>query len=173
MAKRVSEKAALAALPALSGPAGKAKASESTADQRIYLCIGPNTWGRGTTPAEAVKNAKANFSRSLSGSWKWIMYDAQADAVIDDMGSICYMPINRDDYAASVAATTDAGLSDGASNHPKGKFYVTNAEPAGNEPKSFDIPDEPYDGEPDNDQEMREHDDWMNNEVYTLSERKS
>jgi hypothetical protein len=96
-----SEKETVAALPALSGPAGKARADESTAEQRIYLCIGPNCWGRGTTPAEALKNAKRGFSASLCGPWRWIMYDAQGDAVIDDMGSVCYMPINRDDYDAS------------------------------------------------------------------------
>src|SRR5437899_100313 len=87
MAKKLSEKAALEALPALSGPAGTAPG------QRLYLCIGPNTWGRGTTVAEAVKNAKSNFSGSLSGPWKWIMYDVQHDATIDGMGMICYVPI--------------------------------------------------------------------------------
>lgn len=72
---------------------------------------------------------------------------------------------------ASVAATIDAGLSNGVSTHPKGKLYATDSLAAANEPKAFEIPDEPYNGEPDTLAEADEHDAWMNNHVYPLFSR--
>jgi hypothetical protein len=76
---RISEKATIAGAPKLSGKG------------RRYLCIGPACWGKGKTAAQAIKNAKHEFA-SFVGPWKFILYDVQDDAKIDDMGSICYVP---------------------------------------------------------------------------------
>jgi hypothetical protein len=80
--KKLSEKAVIAA------------AGGAAADGYKFLCMGPMCWGAGKTPEEAVKNAKKNRVKIYEGKrgWCFILYLAQDDAVIDDMGSICYVP---------------------------------------------------------------------------------
>lgn len=59
---------------------------------RCYLCVGPNCWGKAFTAKQAEQNARSSFSRSLGGPWKFIMYDAPADCVIDEMGRSTWTP---------------------------------------------------------------------------------
>lgn len=69
--KPTKERAALEALP----PA---------ADDRVYMAIGPNCWGRGRTGQEAVKNARREFP-SYNGKWRYILYDAPKGSWVDDI----------------------------------------------------------------------------------------
>jgi hypothetical protein len=59
---------------------------------RVFFVIGPLCWGRGETEAEAVRNAKANFSPMMGGKWRYIVFDAHESVTIDGMGSFCYYP---------------------------------------------------------------------------------
>lgn len=75
-----------------------------------------------------------------------------------------------DSNPASVAVTIDGALADLRTDHPLGRILTTDTSAAGNEVQEREIPDEPFNGEPDNDAEMREHDAWVNNHVYRLFE---
>jgi hypothetical protein len=57
---------------------------------RCFLCIAPNAWGKGPTPASARRKAREHFSPSLSGRWRWVLYDAPADAWVDQIGAVCW-----------------------------------------------------------------------------------
>jgi hypothetical protein len=61
----------------------------------MFMCIGPCCWGKGSTPTEAVRNAKKNRVRSYEGKagWAWILMDVQSDATVDGMGCIVYTPL--------------------------------------------------------------------------------
>jgi hypothetical protein len=57
---------------------------------RTYIVIGYNCWGKHADPEQAAKNAiREGGTNALR---KFLVYDAPADAYIDDMGSICYVP---------------------------------------------------------------------------------
>jgi hypothetical protein len=63
---------------------------------RKYLCIAPFAWGAGSTGLEAVQNARRNFSPSMGGKWRYILYDAPSSAVVTGMGDIEYtIPKNQ------------------------------------------------------------------------------
>lgn len=55
---------------------------------RCYLCLGPMCWGKASTAAKAVANAKSNWSRHYNPTFAFILYDAPADAYVDEMGYI-------------------------------------------------------------------------------------
>jgi hypothetical protein len=75
--------------------------------------------------------------------------------------------VTTDTNPASVVASVDAALSSLTSS--KHRIYLTSGSAVGNDPTEHEIPDEPYGGEPDNLDEIRKHDDWMNNYVCPLS----
>lgn len=74
--------------------------------------------------------------------------------------------VTTDTNPASVNASVDAALT--SLNRPRNGIYLASAELLGNVPTEHEIPDEPFNGEPDNDVEMRAHDDWFNNNLYPL-----
>jgi hypothetical protein len=60
---------------------------------RKFLCMGPYCWGTGKTAKEAVTNAKKNRIKIYEGKrgWWFILYDADVDLTVDDMGYLCYI----------------------------------------------------------------------------------
>jgi len=52
-------------------------------DDREYMVIGPNCWGRDRDPLVAEKRAQQNGS---STGWKFILYDVPKGAWLDEMG---------------------------------------------------------------------------------------
>jgi hypothetical protein len=59
---------------------------------RKFIAIGPFCWGTGKTDAEAVKNARRNFSTMYAKKFCYILYEGQDDITIDGMGNLCYVP---------------------------------------------------------------------------------
>ena len=53
---------------------------------RKYLAVGPHCWGKHETSKQAIKNAKSHFP-TFAGKWKFLLYDAPADTVINEMGT--------------------------------------------------------------------------------------
>ena len=73
---KLTSQRAVSDLPAL--PAG-----------RTYLVMGPYCWGKDPDPAAAVKKARSNSPRWLGApAWQFMVFDAPADAQVDDMGYI-------------------------------------------------------------------------------------
>lgn len=74
--------------------------------------------------------------------------------------------ITEDPRPGSVAATIEAGI---ASLPVVNNFQpVFDVVPIDNETKTFEVSEQPFGGEPDNLTEIRQHDDWVNGEVYPL-----
>jgi len=57
----------------------------SLPEGRKYLAVAPNCWGKAVTAKDAIKNARKHFP-SFVGQWKFLLYDAPADTVVNDMG---------------------------------------------------------------------------------------
>ena len=53
---------------------------------RTYLCVGPMCWGKDDDAAKAIANAKKNWPRIYAPKFCYILFDAPADAYVDDMG---------------------------------------------------------------------------------------
>lgn len=62
---------------------------------RKFLCVGPHCWGSGATAEEAIKNAKSNRVKVYEGKagWRYILFDAAADTYVNQMGDLCYVPV--------------------------------------------------------------------------------
>lgn len=82
--------------------------------------------------------------------------------------SIIVSVVTLDPNPASVAVTVDTLINDHQPKHPKARILATNSNAADGSSSREVIPDEPFDGQPDNDTEMQQHDDWVNTHVYTL-----
>lgn len=56
----------------------------------IFLCVGPNVWGKGFTRQQAIDACKAELGKTPD---RWLLF-AAADpwASISDMGDITYTP---------------------------------------------------------------------------------
>ena len=54
---------------------------------RLYFALAPMAWGKAETAAAAVRNCRRNYSESLAGPFKFILYDAPADIAVDGMGN--------------------------------------------------------------------------------------
>jgi len=78
----------------VSAALAEALAKDSNREGRVYLCIGPHCWGKAAEPGKAIANAKKNRVKIYEGArgWGFVLLDAQADAYVDDMGGICYLP---------------------------------------------------------------------------------
>lgn len=62
---------------------------------RVYLAVGPNCWGKGFTPEDAEKAARANYYPGSAGkrdAMPFIMFDAPPDVYVDGMGYTVYTP---------------------------------------------------------------------------------
>lgn len=97
------------------------------AGARCYLCIGPNCWGKGFTEEQAVKAAKSNFSRSIGGPWKLLMFDAPADAMVGGMGTIDWTPsYHAEEFRRSAVELYRSGV---AEEHKRGQAWRPTSNP--------------------------------------------
>jgi hypothetical protein len=66
----------------------KAKSSfPPLADDREYLCMGPNCWGRDKDAKKAIATAKKHSSYDRTG-WKYLLFDAPKGSWVNDWGQI-------------------------------------------------------------------------------------
>lgn len=61
---------------------------------RKFIAMGPHCYGYGDSAAAAVKNAKKNRVKIYEGKrgWCFILFDADHETHVDDMGSMSYVP---------------------------------------------------------------------------------
>lgn len=61
---------------------------------RVYLCVGPQCWGKGFTPEDAEKAARVNYRPGIGQRtpMPFIMFDAPPDVTVDEMGYTVYTP---------------------------------------------------------------------------------
>jgi len=55
------------------------------------LAIGPNCWGKGSTPAEAITNMRKNWNREPFGPYglrRCVLWRVDETATVDDLGQI-------------------------------------------------------------------------------------
>jgi hypothetical protein len=52
-------------------------------DNCIFICIGPNVWGRGKTPSEAIAQCRKAYGKPLR---EYDLHLAHKDTVVNDMG---------------------------------------------------------------------------------------
>lgn len=73
---------------------------------RKFMVIGPHCWGCGLSPAEAEREAKKNRVRIYEGKggWRFVLLDVPADAFVDGMGGICYVPLPEGQTTESAPA---------------------------------------------------------------------
>ena len=58
------------------------------AEDRIYLVVGPNCWGRGLTQEAATKAARVYCP--VPRFRKWVVFYGHPSMYVDDMGSLCW-----------------------------------------------------------------------------------
>lgn len=73
---------------------------------RVYLCIGPNCWGKAFDPQDAEANARKEWSGRRGERMPFLMFDAPPDVYVDGMGSTVYTPALYTS-AEDIAETTD------------------------------------------------------------------
>ena len=77
-----------------------------TEPNACYIAIGPNVWGRGKTPDEAVTLcSKAAYGRGLL---EYDLYRCHKDATVSDMGGITYPEGTKIQQIANVRAARKA-----------------------------------------------------------------
>jgi hypothetical protein len=54
----------------------------------MFLCVGPNCWGRGLTAKEAVKNARKNLSAFFTAPFSYNLYEGTDRIYVDGVGRI-------------------------------------------------------------------------------------
>lgn len=54
----------------------------------MFLCVGPNCWGRGLTAKEALKNAETNRPGFHTGPFSYNLYEGTDRIWVDGVGRI-------------------------------------------------------------------------------------
>lgn len=54
----------------------------------MFLCVGPNCWGRGLTAKEALTNAKKNRPTFCTGPFSYNLYEGTDRIYVDGVGRI-------------------------------------------------------------------------------------
>jgi hypothetical protein len=52
-----------------------------------FICIGPNVWGKGATPTEAIANCRKQYGRPLR---EYDLHLVHMDTVVNEMGGFTW-----------------------------------------------------------------------------------